>query len=322
MKWCGRPALKPLALSLQSFAMVDLLGLGCVAVDDLIYVESFPQPDAKTAVLRTQRQCGGLTATALVAAARFGSQCSYAGVLGTDEFSMFALERLREEGIDVTQAHQRAGSGLVHSFIVVDETRQTRNIFFDASKARGADAEWPEAELIQSARVLFVDTFGLEGMIRAARVARAAGIPIVADFEREGGPKFSELLGLVDHLILSESFAKQLSGATNAVEAVKRLWANERKVVVVTGGAEGCWYLAGGEPVRHQPAFRVKAMDTTGCGDVFHGVYASTLAQGLALSDRIRLASAAAALKATRPGGQTGIPTRPAVESFLREQSP
>jgi len=36
------------------------------------------------------------------------------------------------------------------------------------------------------------------------------------------------------------------------------------------------------------------------------------------LAERVRLASAAAALKATRKGGQAGIPTRRTVEAFLR----
>ena len=48
----------------------DILGLGAVAVDDLMYVESYPPPDVKTRVLRRERHCGGLTATALVTAAR------------------------------------------------------------------------------------------------------------------------------------------------------------------------------------------------------------------------------------------------------------
>ncbi len=59
-------------------------------------------------------------------------------------------------------------------------------------------------------------------------------------------------------------------------------------------------------------------MDTTGCGDVFHGAYAAGLARGLDLAERVRLASAAAAIKATRPGGQKGIPTRDEVEAFLK----
>jgi sulfofructose kinase len=58
------------------------------------------------------------------------------------------------------------------------------------------------------------------------------------------------------------------------------------------------------------PAFAVDVVDTTGCGDVFHGVYAAALAEGLPLEKRVKLASAAAALKAMQPGGQRGIPRR------------
>jgi sulfofructose kinase len=66
----------------------------------------------------------------------------------------------------------------------------------------------------------------------------------------------------------------------------------------------------------------VKVADTTGCGDVFHGAYAAALARGLDLPARVRFAAAAAALKATRHGGQAGIPTRQATEAFLQERLP
>src|SRR5206468_4095602 len=73
---------------------IDILGLGAVAVDDFIYLEAYPAPDAKARVLRRERNCGGLTAIALVAAARLGARCAYAGVLGRDESSGFAVEFL------------------------------------------------------------------------------------------------------------------------------------------------------------------------------------------------------------------------------------
>lgn len=57
-------------------------------------------------------------------------------------------------------------------------------------------------------------------------------------------------------------------------------------------------------------------VDTTGCGDVFHGAYAAAFTRGLPAQARIRYA-AAAALKATRPGPQSGIPTRAEVEALL-----
>ena len=72
----------------QSFKkQFDILGLGCTAVDELLYVPSFPAADEKVKVERSLSRCGGLTGVALVAAARLGARCAYAGCLGTDEFS-------------------------------------------------------------------------------------------------------------------------------------------------------------------------------------------------------------------------------------------
>ncbi len=71
----------------------------------------------------------------------------------------------------------------------------------------------------------------------------------------------------------------------------------------------------------HQPAFRVTVADTNGCGDVFHGAYAAALSEGMGMADRVRMAAAVAALKATRPGGQQGIPTRTAADRFLSERA-
>jgi ribokinase len=261
-----------------------------------------------------------LTATALVAAARLGSRCAYAGVLGSDSLSEYAIEQLAREGVDLRHLRRRSAAGPVHSFIVVDETKGTRNIFFDVAGAVGADADWPEAAVIRSTRVLFVDSFGLQGMLRAARTAREAGIPVVGDFERAAGAEFEGLLGAVDHLIVSQSFAQELTGTSKTTEAVRGLWCKGREVAVVTCGAEGCWYLDRAGEARHQPAFEVKAVDTTGCGDVFHGAYAAMLARGLSLPERVRFASAAAALKTTWRGGQAGIPTREVVQKFLETQ--
>jgi sulfofructose kinase len=168
---------------------------------------------------------------------------------------------------------------------------------------------------------LIVDRFGIPGMIRAARVARAAGIPVVADFESRNLPRFAELLALSDHLIVSDTFARALTGARTPAAAATKLIGHGRSVVVVTCGAKGCWFLDREmKKPGHLPAFRVKAIDTTGCGDVFHGAYAAALARGAEMTERLRFASAAAAIKATRHGGQAGIPTQTVVNAFLRKR--
>ena len=139
---------------------------------------------------------------------------------------------------------------------------------------------------------------------------------VVADLENETSPLFPQVLALIDHLILSEEFALRLTGAAHPAQAAQALWNSDRAVVIVTCGADGCWSMAadhGSVPQPH-PAFVVKALDTTGCGDVFHGAYAASLAAGSTLEERIRVASAAAALKAS----QGEIPDRAAVEALLR----
>ncbi|MCS6850829.1 MAG: PfkB family carbohydrate kinase [Gemmataceae bacterium] len=304
----------------MSDAPYDVLALGCTAVDELLYVPAFPRPDSKMQVRRRERQGGGLSATALVAAARLGARCAFAGVLGDDADSAFVADTLRREGIDLTHTVRRPGARPIHSTIIVDETNHTRTILYDLSGSVGADPERPPAEVLRASRVLFVDHYGIEGMTRAARLARAAGIPVVADFERSDWPGFDQLLDLVDHLILAEGFAMRLTGTAEAVAAINRLWRPDRAVVAVTAGDRGCWYRTA-DGLSHQPAFRVEVVDSTGCGDVFHGAYAAALAWGWPPCERFRWAAAAAALKATGRGAQAACPRRDAVERFLQQRT-
>jgi sulfofructose kinase len=298
---------------------LDILGLGCAAVDDILYVEQYPPADAKIHVLRRERHCGGLTATALVAAARLGARCAFAGTLGVDEPSEFVLNVLKKERVDVAQVVRRKDAGPVQSTIVVDEIRGTRNIFASIEHSRGADPNRPTKQSIESARVLFIDYFGMKGNIRAAKIARRAGVSIVSDLERTNLPGMNELISLVDHPIFSQRAAQEFTGERNPVRAAARIWNDSKAVVVVTCGEEGVWFVSReNQTPTHLPAFAVKAVDTTGCGDVFHGAYAAALAGGMPVEERIQFAAAAAALKATQHGGQTGIPSRQSVEKFLR----
>ncbi|MBE3065569.1 MAG: hypothetical protein IMZ69_11200 [Spirochaetes bacterium] len=309
---------------------IDVLGIGVVAVDDLIFLEGFPPPDSKMPVARRERHAGGLTGTALVAARRMGARCAYSGVLGDDELSRFVLDSLAAEGVSVGSVVRRQGARPYHSTILIDTTTKTRTILFDSLGVVGPDPErLPEKEIL-SAGVLLVDHLGLAGTVRAARLARGAGIPVVADLEVSSAPLLSELIGLVDHLIVPWNIGVELTGAADGPAVARGLWeartdarTGGRSAVVVTRGTEGSWCMSAERPgkVFHQPSFRVETVDTTGCGDVFHGAYAAALREGRPVEERLRFAAAVAALKATRVGGQKGIPTRGEVEKFLDERS-
>jgi sugar/nucleoside kinase (ribokinase family) len=299
----------------------DLLGFGAVAVDDLLYVEHYPPPDSKMPVQRWERQGGGLTGTALVAAARLGAKAAYAGILGDDDLSLYTLHELEKEGVDCGPVLRRRGARPFHSIVIVDLSTAQRSILYTAEGVQERQPEEMTEDLIARCRVLFVDHIGVAGGLRAVELAHRHGIPVVADFERAGHPLLPALMRQVDHLILGLRFASLITGESEPPAIVRALASPERACCVVTAGERGCWYAERGGEVRHFPAFRVSVVDTTGCGDVFHGAYAASLARGEGVDTAIRVATAAAALKATQAGGRAGIPSRATVDRFLQEHA-
>ena len=61
------------------------------------------------------------------------------------------------------------------------------------------------------------------------------------------------------------------------------------------------------------------ALETTGCGDVFHGACARALSAGSSVEDSLGYASAAVALYAARPSGWEHLPTAAEVEELFRK---
>jgi sulfofructose kinase len=295
----------------------DVLGLGIVTIDDLVYVDRFPTPDTKMQVSNMLRQGGGQVATGLVAAARLGATTAYCSVLGEDDLSHFALNELEQEGVDCSPVIRRPGAGPVHAVIIVNRSAGQRTVLYSLAGETQPRPEEIGEEMVAACRVLLLDQHAAEGGLRAMELAHARAIPSVVDLENVNRPCSREMLRRADHLIVGAALARQLTGENEPAAMVRALAGPQRAGCAVTDGERGCWWAERDGDVQHFPAYPVPVEDTTGCGDVFHGAYAAWLARGASVPEAIRIASAAAALKATQPGGRTGIPDRATVERFL-----
>ncbi|HAH00144.1 MAG TPA: ribokinase, partial [Ktedonobacter sp.] len=92
--------------------------------------------------------------------------------------------------------------------------------------------------------------------------------------------------------------------------------------VVITLGSQGAILATAGESgkarIIYQPAPRVQVVDTTAAGDCFVGALTIALTEGQQPEEALRFAVYASALKVTKFGAQSGLPTRSEVEAFLR----
>ena len=136
----------------------------------------------------------------------------------------------------------------------------------------------------------------MKSAIRAAKYAKEKGVTVSLD---AGGvyEGIDQLLPLVDVLIPSAEFAMTVTGASDARAATERLSETYApKILVVTDGASG-GYLRDGNAILHYDSVRVKARDTNGAGDTFHGAFLAAYLDGKDVSEACRFASAVAAYK-------------------------
>jgi ribokinase len=125
-------------------------------------------------------------------------------------------------------------------------------------------------------------------------------------------------LGLFDIVIANEGEAAQLTAGSSAPAAALR--ASGVRTAIITLGARGALIADDGiETMIDAP--RVAAIDTSGAGDVFVGTLAGLVANGLALSNAVSIAVAAASLSVTRPNTTPSFPSRDEVAALIQRIS-
>lgn len=291
---------------------IDVLCVGATSVDVVFRAPRHPAPDEKLTASEMILCGGGPAANASVMVAKMGLKSAFAGYLGSDLFGQIHLEELSAAGVD-TGLVVRGNHPTPLSAVIVKPSGERSVVNYRAARA----ALDPDRVAITGLhpRVILFD--GHEPELSAALLDRARVLGITTVLDAGSLNKGTlELHGRVDHLVCSEKFAYEITGAPSPEAAMARLSAPTRSVVITLGSSGLLWRHAGGEG-RH-PAFSVDVKDSTGAGDVFHGAFAGSLAMGKPWAEILTYSSAAAALCCTRLGARAGIPEGAEVEAFLK----
>ena len=133
---------------------------------------------------------------------------------------------------------------------------------------------------------------------------------------------FNEKIDKIDlnkltYVILNEIEIKEISGCSvpeKGLEHIRNRYKNLK--VILTLGIKGCIY-ADSECELYQPAFEVKAVDTTAAGDTFTGYFVAELSRGTQYPEILKIASAASAVAVSRKGAAPSIPDKSEVLSSM-----
>ena len=330
--------------------MVDVVCLGEVLVD-------FVAEDVNVAlenVVRFRRAPGGAPANVACGVVRLGGTAALVGKVGDDPFGRMLRRTLDDVGVDTSGLATTAEARTTLAFVGVHRSGRKDMCFY---RHPGADmmlsaadidaAEITSAKALHFGSISLIDPLPREATLRAARIAREAGLLVTFDpnyrqdlwpSEAEARQRIAEGLALAEVVKVSDEELSLVAGSDDPLTAAEYILAQGPRLVVISCGAEGSRaFLRSDAPGRSSsdcqtPGFPVRAVETTGAGD---GFMASLLVDLLAARDAGRQvaalgeddlrritqrANAAGALTCTRAGAIPGLPNRGEVDRFLAGQ--
>ena len=295
-----------------------ILCTGVIVLDEVFRVERFPLPDAKTQAQGFFVVNGGCAANAAVAVARLGGRAALAGPLGgpagEDANGDRVLAALAREQVDCTGCRRVGGVSTGLSAIFIDARGDRMIVTYRDDRLATATPADP-AGLVASADAVLADN-GLPEFVRPiCAAARARGLRVVLDADRPTDLS-DDLFRIATHVVFSSECLRATTGLDDLGAALERVAAATRAFLAVTHGPQDVLWREG-PTLRRSPVLAIKAVDTVGAGDVFHGAFTLALAEDRELAGAVRFAAAAAGLKCTRIGGSGAAPYRAEVEAML-----
>lgn len=293
---------------------VDVVGVGLNATDTLIPVRDFPANGSKVEITSATTMLGGQVASAMAACQQWGLRTRYVGKLGEDHFAQLHRAEFARLGVE-THLLTGAGCASQQAYILVDHTGD-RTVLWKRDKRLMILPEELQREWVANAAILHLDGHDTAAAVVAAKWAREAGVPVVADLD-ELYPGVEALLPNIDFLITSRDIPQKLTSEEDLRLSLPEVFRRyDCTLAAATLGSDGVLAWDGGR-FHYAPAFQVNVTDTTGAGDTFHAGFIYACRKGWPLQKKLEFACAAAALNCTGLGARGGIQSVEKIEELM-----
>ncbi|WP_187277003.1 PfkB family carbohydrate kinase [Phyllobacterium endophyticum] len=284
--------------------------LGNAGLDFTLQVSRLPERGETLLGHGIGRAPGGKGLNQAVAAARARAAVIFHSAIGKDAQGEEITAALRAEGLAGLLLHHMPNPSDFSLLMVLPDGENSIVTSGSCAAALSVDQAEVFARECQADDVVILQGNLTQASTLAALAAATASSALTifnpAPLWWEVGP----LLPMCDIVIANRGEAEAMTGLSQPAEAAAALCRIGASTAIVTLGAGGCLSSDCNGTIREYPAPKVHAIDTTGCGDTFCGLFAAGLAMSLGQDDAINLAQSAAALTAQRRGAFTALPSR------------
>jgi ribokinase len=289
--------------------------VGSAMIDLTAYAKVIPAPGQTLEGDLFTTGFGGKGANQAVIAAHCGAQVHFVGKLGNDLFGDSIAENFKKLGIGSQFLESSdTPNGVAH--IWVDANGENRIIIipganYEIESKKAVDAIESIADL---AVVVAQCEIKQEVTLAAFSAAKARGCVTILN-PAPYQPLSKELLEVTDWIIPNETEFKELHGQGPTSDDVLSGF-RPGKNSIVTLGSEGAVLITSDGNLTRVSAPKVNAVDTTGAGDAFVGVFAFGLASGKSPEDAMKLGIKVASMSVTRKGAQSSYPSQAEIETL------
>jgi ribokinase len=297
--------------------MNQMFVLGSINMDLVFQVDSLPIQGETKQSQDFATIPGGKGANQAVACAKQNVRTWMLGSVGQDSFSDQCLASLSKNGVD-TRFVDRQEKNICGLATIILEQGDNRILTYgganhhqDINKIYHVLGE----HHAQGDYILSQLEIPIEVVQNVFRKAKTLGM-ITALNAAPAKPLSSDLLMLIDLLIVNEGEGQQLTGSDNPETIMNRLLSQGVGAVLLTRGAQGAAYQDQSRRVSVN-AHKVKVVDTTAAGDTFIGVFLAHRIAGKEIDEALTYASAGAALSIQKLGAQNSIPSKQDIDEFI-----
>lgn len=299
----------------------DIVGIGATPLDTLMIVERFPQGREVQPTLDFTCCSGGPVGTALSTASNLGSKTIMIDKISDDITGKSIIADFLNYNVDTSCIQIKNNKKSACATILVEKATGNRAIYFTPSNIGELIDISPFTQIIPTSKILHINGRHKEILTAAITLAKKHKVQVSFDGGANRYNEFNAFLAQQsDICILAKDFANKYTKETDTIKALKIIIDKGSTIAGITLGNQGSYLMDNHYNLIYQPAFKQKTIiDTTGCGDSYHGAFLYGILKNYSIAQSAQIASAVASMNTQKLGSRGNLPTLEQLQYFLKQ---